>query len=202
MEEVGRLVAEHGPWFYALTAAWTFVEGETFVLFAGFIAAQGLLLWPVLLAAAWLGSFSGDQTYFWIGRRYGLRLLARQPGWRRRVDGALDWLKRYDTGFILSFRFIYGLRNFASFAMGISGIPWQRFLGLNFVAAGLWACSFVGAGYFCGHAAERVLGRYAREFSAVLLAAFALALLTFHVLHRRSRRRRREREEAAASPSS
>src|SRR6185437_5324690 len=121
---------------------------------------------------AWLGSFAGDQCYFWIGRRWGLRLLSQRPHWRGPVDSALGWVKRYDTWFILSFRFIYGVRNFSSFALGISGIGWRRFLLLNCLAAMLWALIFVGSGYFCGRALEHMLGRIAHEASVIALAAF------------------------------
>lgn len=197
--DIERFILEHGTWTYLITFAWTFFEGETFVLFAGFAAAQGLLSAPLLLVAAWLGSFCGDQSYFWIGRHFGLRLLARQPTWRRRVDVALGWLKRFDAWFILSFRFIYGVRNFSSFALGISGIGWHRFLVLNFIAAGLWACVFVGAGYVCGHAFERVLGEFAERFSMVMLGIFALILAGASLIHRL--KRRRHRAEAASPPS-
>lgn len=189
--DVQRLILEHGAWSYLITFAWTFFEGETFVLFAGFAAAQGLLFAPLLFVAAWLGSFAGDQCYFWIGRRFGLRVLARQPKWRAKVDTALGWLKRYDAGFILSFRFIYGVRNFSSFALGISGINWKRFMILNFTAAGLWAAVFVGAGYLCGHALESMLGEIARDFGLAMLAGFAVVLVGAHLAHRAHRRRRR-----------
>src|SRR5579863_5926299 len=119
MDHVHRLIADHGAWIYVITFVWTFFEGETFVLGAGFAAAQGLLNAPLLLVVAWLGSFAGDQCYFWIGRNFGLRLLSRRPVWRSRVDSALALVKRYDTLFILSFRFIYGVRNFSSFALGL-----------------------------------------------------------------------------------
>jgi membrane protein DedA with SNARE-associated domain len=199
--DVQRLIIEHGAWFYPFTFALTFIEGETFVLVAGFAAAQGLLNAPLLLLAAWLGSFAGDQCYFWIGRNFGLRLLSRRPAWRARVDSALAWVKRYDTWFILSFRFIYGVRNFSSFALGISGIAWQRFLILNLTAAFLWAAVFVSTGYFCGRAFERMLGEFADEFSIAMLALFALFLVVVGVLHRRRRRRRRAAAAATASPS-
>jgi len=189
--DVQRLILEHGAWSYLITFAWTFFEGETFVLFAGFAAAQGLLFAPLLFVAAWLGSFAGDQCYFWIGRRFGLRVLARQPKWRAKVDTALGWLKRYDAGFILSFRFIYGVRNFSSFALGISGINWKRFMILNFTAAGLWAAVFVGAGYLCGHALESMLGDIARDFGLTMLVGFAIVLIGAHFAHRAHRRRRR-----------
>jgi membrane protein DedA with SNARE-associated domain len=195
---IERLIAEHGTWSYLITFAWTFFEGESFVLVAGFAAAQGLLSLPLLFIASWLGSFSGDQCYFWIGRRFGLRVLGRRPTWRARVDKALGWLKRYDAGFILSFRFIYGVRNFSSFALGISGIGWRRFFALNLIAAALWAAVFVSAGYLCGHAFERALGDIAERFSLFMLGGFALLLIGVHVIHRL---RRRHATQAASPPS-
>ncbi len=199
--DVPRLIHQYGVWFYLLAFGWTFVEGETFVLVAAFFAAEGLLSAPLLLLAAWLGSFSGDQCYFWIGRRYGLRLMSHRPHWRSPVDAALGWIKRYDKWFILSFRFIYGVRNFSSFALGISGISWRRFLALNFLAAFLWAGVFVGGGYFCGRALERMLGQIADEFSMIALAIFIVGVIAAIIVHQWRRRRRRQRSTAAASPS-
>src|SRR5215831_10143826 len=100
--DISQLIAEHGAYFYLIAFVWTFLEGETFVLFAGFAAAQGLLNPALLLTATWLG------------RYFGLRLLNRFPKWRYGVESALYWLERYNAGFILSFRFIYGVRNFSS----------------------------------------------------------------------------------------
>jgi membrane protein DedA with SNARE-associated domain len=199
--DVPRLIHEYGAWFYLGTFVWTFIEGETFVLAAGFAAAQGLFSAPLLLIAAWLGSFSGDQFYFWIGRRFGLRLLSKRPLWSARVDSALGWVKRYDKWFILSFRFIYGVRNFSSFALGISGIDWRRFLVFNFIAALLWATSFVGAGYFCGRAAERMLGELAEKISIGLLGIFVMVVIAVFLTRLRNRWKRQRREATeAASP--
>lgn len=199
--DVERFILEHGAWSYLVTLVWTFFEGETFVLLAGFAAAQGVLSAPILIVAAWLGSFAGDQCYFWIGRHFGLRLMARRPDWRKRVNRALAWLKRYDVGFILSFRFIYGVRNFSSFALGISGISWRRFLAFNFLAAFIWACAFVGIGFLCGHALERMLGHVMHQMSLVLLGVFVVLLVGGHVAHRLRRNRRRRVAEAETAVS-
>ena len=187
--DINQVIA-NGAWFYLIIVVWTFLEGETIVLFAGFAAAQGLIDPFLLLTSAWLGSFSGDQCYFWLGRKYGVRLLDRFPRFRHGVDAALHWLERYDTGFILSFRFIYGVRNFSSFALGLSAVRWERFLRLNFAAAGLWAISFVGAGYFLGHAFRAVLGDIARSFSIVMLLVFVAMGGGVWLLHRMQRRRK------------
>ncbi len=187
--DINQLIAHNGACFYAIVFIWTFLEGETVVLFAGFAAAQGLVDPILLFTAAWLGSFSGDQCYFWLGRRFGARLLDRFPRWRHGVDSALHWLERYDTGFILSFRFIYGVRNFSSFALGVSAVRWNRFLRLNFLAAGVWAASFVSVGYFLGHAFRAVLGDLARSFSFVMLGVFVAVAGGMWLLHRTQRRR-------------
>ena len=191
--DINQLIAQHGVFFYAIVFAWTFLEGETVVIFAGFAAAQGLVEPLPLLVAAWLGSFAGDQFYFWIARHFGVKLLDRFPRWRHGVDGALSWLERYDAWFILSFRFIYGVRNFSSFALGLSAVQWDRFLRLNFAAAGLWAASFIAIGYFLGHAFHAMLGDLARSFSLVMLGVFVAIGAGMWLLHRLQRRRRQLR---------
>ncbi|MGH6976912.1 MAG: DedA family protein, partial [Stellaceae bacterium] len=85
---VQHFIAAHGAWTYPITFVWTFFEGETFVLFAAFAAAEGLLNAPLLMVAAGLGSFAGDQCYFWLGRRFGTPLLDRYPRWRDGVEAA------------------------------------------------------------------------------------------------------------------
>lgn len=188
MESIQNLVVEYGAYIYALIFIWTFFEGETFVIFAGFAASQEYLDWTGVFLAAWWGSFAGDQLYFWIGRRWGRQLLERIPRWRPGVETALDFLRRYNTGFILSFRFIYGVRNFASFAMGMSGLDPRRFAVLNFVAAFGWALSFAGFGYVFGEALETVLDDLAHIFGIIMLAMFGAAFVLVGTLRRRHRR--------------
>jgi membrane protein DedA with SNARE-associated domain len=190
--DVNQLIAEHGAWFYPITFLWTFLEGETFVIFAGAAAQQGHLSLSWLIAAAWLGSFAGDQFYFFIGRRYGQRILARFPKHRGSVDIALGFLRRYNTWFILSFRFIYGIRNVSSFAMGTSGLSYVRFLALNFLAAGMWSLSFAGVGYLLGHAFEAMLGDLVKQFGLVMLGVFLFVIALVMGLHKRLQKREAE----------
>src|SRR5260370_30312982 len=126
--DINQLIAHNGACFYLIAFVWTFLEGETVIIFAGFAAAQGLVDPMLLLAAAWLGSFSGDQCYFWLGRHFGIKLLDRFPRWRNGVDTALYWLARYYTRFILSFRLFYRIPNLSSFPMGLSAVAVEPFL--------------------------------------------------------------------------
>ncbi len=204
MQDILAKIQENGDIFYVITFLWTAVEGETFVIFAGYAAHLGLLSLPILIACAWLGSFCGDQVYFFLGRRYGHSLVSRFPKWQPRVDRAMDLLQRYNTGFILSFRFIYGVRNVSSFAIGMSDVSWLRFSVLNFIAAGVWAISFAGTGYLFGAAFKDMLGDYALYITVGMLLMFVtFAWLVISAPERREKRLAREAARLAAqSPPS
>lgn len=145
-----------GNSFYPLAFLWAFFEGETFVIFGGIGAKAGVINLTWLIAAVWLGSFFGDQMWFWLGRKWGAKALRRFPKTEARAEKVLEWVDRYGVGFILVFRFLYGVRNVASIIMGTSNMPWRRFLVWNFLAAGIWALSFGGAGYLFGEAAASI----------------------------------------------
>jgi len=143
--------AEWGAFAYLGAALWAFFEGETFVLAAASIGATIGMIDPwILMVSVWIGSYCGDQTCFYLGRRYGPAILRRFPRSRPKVETADALLQRYGTLFILSFRFLYGIRNVASVVCGLAGYNRIRFAVLNFIAAGLWAGSFVAAGWFLG----------------------------------------------------
>jgi membrane protein DedA with SNARE-associated domain len=202
LEQLIELIREYGTWFYAIAFAWSFLEGETFVIFAGAIAAKDNapihLTWLILTVG--LGSFCGDQFYFFIGRRYGKYLLRKFPRWQGRVDKALGMLYKYHVGFILSFRFVYGVRNIASFAMGMSEVPWPRFFALNFIAAAVWAITFAGAGFLLGRTLEHLLGEIARDFGLIMLGLLlAVVTIALTVSKRRQKRAAAAAEAQAAA---
>lgn len=178
------LIADYGMWFYVVTFLWTFIEGETFIIYAGVLAAQGILNAPLLLVCAWLGSFCGDQTYFTVGRLFGPRLLARFPWLKAKTDLVQEWLRKHDTAFILGFRWLYGIRNFASVGLGMTDIHRSRFMRLNFIAAGIWAVGFIGVGYGVGTLLRPMINRVAQHFTLVMLGIFVVMMSVVFIAHR------------------
>ena len=147
----------HEGWSYWLSTygVWavllgTFLEGES-ILVAGAIAARhGYMSIGSVLFAALVGSFTGDQLWFVLGRVYGRKFLLNRPKWKGRVAQVHRLLGRYHTAFILGFRFLYGLRSVAPFVLGTSSVPAQRFVPLNFLGALLWSLTVGGLGYAIG----------------------------------------------------
>jgi membrane protein DedA with SNARE-associated domain len=147
--KVAEFWAEWGSMAYGGAAMWAFFEGETFVLLAAAAAHTTGVIDPwILMVSVWLGSFAGDQAWFALGRRYGTRVVGRFPGAQRRLQAAGGFVERYGDLFVLTFRFAYGIRNVGSAACAMAGMSHIRFAVVNFIAAGLWAATFVGAGWY------------------------------------------------------
>ena len=193
--DVKHIMLSYGP---VAIFVWTFFEGETVLLISGFLAQQGYISLELSILAAFLGSMSGDQLYFQIGRKFGRQVLEWRPRWRAAADRALRLLVRYQNFFILSFRFIYVVRNIASFSIGLAGVSFRRFTILNAVAAGIWALSFGLGGYYFGKTLKVFFGRL-QEVELYVMGVFIVLLLAAW-LWRRARRRRALRNAAVALP--
>jgi membrane protein DedA with SNARE-associated domain len=51
--EIIDLISRYGDFFYGIVAAWTFLEGETIVIFSGIAAREGMVNLTTLVACAW-----------------------------------------------------------------------------------------------------------------------------------------------------
>lgn len=202
MQHIHDLIAQHGNFFYLFTFLWTVLEGETFVIFAGLAAQRGLLNIWLLFLAAWLGSFCGDQIAFAVGRLFGTRILNHLPRLKPGVEKALKWLERYAVAFILSYRFMYGIRNVSSIAVGLSHLSWRKFAFWNCVAAFGWAAVFAGFGYLFGDVfahikhKEEVVSGSVRDLTIAALGLFVLVVAVKFLMirwYQKHDRRRRPR---------
>ena len=182
------LIAEYG---YLAILIGTFLEGETIVILAGFAAHMGILELPWVIAAAVAGSFSGDQFYYYLGRRWGPRIIAKRLSWQEGAQKVYTHLRRHQYFLILTFRFYYGLRNVTPFAVGSAMVPRLRFFTLNLVGAVVWAVAFAYLGYLAGEAVRLLIDDVKRYeiylLGALVLIGFIVWLATL-IRHRRKAR--------------
>lgn len=166
------LIRQHGDAAYSFMFAYATSHSLLFALFGGYAASSGALNLTTLIAVCWLGSFAGDVIRFWIGRRFGMRWLGPFPRLERAVRTAAQLADRHHVWMILLHRYPHGIRGVAGFAYGMSRLPWSTFLVLNFVAAGLWSCAVVSAGYAFGQVSEKVMSDASSGLGLVMLLAF------------------------------
>ncbi len=157
---------------YAAVLVGTFFEGETILILAALAAHLGYLQLHWVILAGAVGSFSGDQVLFLLGRIQGPSLLSRHPDWAPRVNQIHTLLERYRLLLIPLSRWFYGLRYPVPFAFGSSNLSAPLYVLMDAVSVLFWALVVGGAGYFFGHALEIFLGDL-RYYEFILLAGVA-----------------------------
>ncbi|MFH1982196.1 MAG: DedA family protein [Pseudomonadota bacterium] len=161
----------------------TFLEGETTLVMAGFLAHRGYLSLPVVLATAFVGTFIGDQLFFHIGRYKGTAILEKRPHWKVRTQRAFALLHQHQVKLILGFRFLYGLRSVTPFVIGASRIsPW-RYLCFSLIGGAFWTVTVGSAGYLLGNAIEVLLDEI-KHYEKWILAGMAAVGLASWMVHR------------------
>ncbi len=182
--DLSGLIEDHG---YLGLVLGSFIEGETFVLLAGFAAYRGYLSLPLVIVVATLINFAWDQFYFWVGHRHGPWVLKRFASMEGKINRMLARLERHDVAFIIAVRFLYGLRIAGPIAIGMSKVRWPRFFALNLLGAVLWAVLFAGLGYVFGNAMELVLENVQRYEGWLFAGLAAVGVVVWLGLRRAAR---------------
>ncbi len=113
----------------------TFLEGETILIIAAYLASKGMLNIYLVMLSAVSGTILGDQTYFYIGRIQGISFIQKRPTLKKKWIRISALIKRRENIIILGYRFVYGFRNITPFALGILNVSPIKYLILNFFAA-------------------------------------------------------------------
>lgn len=183
--ETVRALVEH----YGLIAIFIgcVAEGESFAILGGFFVHQEILSLAGVFAATFFGSFLGDSMFFMAGRHFTDHPIVVRLRHKRGFSHAYRLVRRHPNIFVLTNRFIYGLRLVGGVAAGMADIPVARFLVLNALSSVIWSAVFVGLGYFFGLGAETLIGDTLRTHQRLLigLAIGAAAMIIAAVIAHR-----------------
>jgi membrane-associated protein len=191
-----QLVADSSGWAYGIVFLFAFLDAiipivpsETAVITAGVVAASGDLSLALIIPAAAVGAFLGDNTVYLIGRQFGSRATERffiGEKARRRIEWADEQLRERGGELIAVGRFIPGGRTAVTLSAGALGFPWRRFAVFDAAAALGWALYSALLGYYGGRTFEGAKG-----LALALVTAFAAAggieLTRWALKRRRSR---------------
>lgn len=180
---IHRLVEQYG---LIAVFAGCMAEGESAAILGGFFAHQHVfLVWQTWLAAL-LGAFAGDTFFFVLGHSFAdnprVVRLRKRPGF----DHAYQLVRSHPNLFVLSNRYIYGMRLVGGIAAGFSGISLPHFAALNAISSAVWASLFTGIGYVFGLGAEQFIGRALVHHERLLIAlaiGVVIAAAAFLVAH-------------------
>jgi membrane protein DedA with SNARE-associated domain len=180
-------------------SAGALVPGETSLIVAASLAAQGRLSLPLVIGVAAGAAILGDNIGYLIGRRGLRRLLDRPSRWsarkRRLVERGEVFFARRGAAAVFFGRWLPGLRVVASWLAGANRMPWRRFLLWNALGGIAWASTVGAVAYVLGRSASGSLG-------AIGFAGVGIAVLIYLASRLRDRlRARRPREPEGRTPA-
>ena len=163
--------------------------GETTLNAAATAAAQGTLeLLPVIVMGA-LGAIVGDSSLFWLARRSARRIQPQLDKAKAnpKVSQGLAIMDGSVPVLIVGGRYVPGLRFVVNATMGLSEIPYRRFLGWSVLSGVLWSTYTCLLAYWIGLS----LGEYPLASvvisGTVTTVAIGLVFWTLRRQHARSK---------------
>ncbi len=180
-----------------------FVPGETGMVVVGAAASRNNDPLPTLILAATLGAVLGDSVSFWIGRKFGLRLIRKWEPIRRRLEPGVAKAQRYfehrGGAAVFLGRWVGVVRGVIPVVAGMEGMPYRRFLAWNVLASVTWTAAILTAGYYLGRHIEGVVSRAGLIITGLVMLA---AIVLWVVLRRRRKRDEGSEPQASRSESS
>lgn len=176
METVLSFIDSYGYWAVFLGSL---VEGESVILTASALASQGILNIHYIAIIAFIGTTIADQILYFLGRKYGNRILNSSERMKKASEKAFVLLRKYDTYFIIACRFIYGVRVASAIVIGASGVPPRRFIPLNIISAIIWAVISCYGGYYLGGYIINLFEQSSEFQKYLMISVGVLALVSF-----------------------
>jgi membrane-associated protein len=132
-----------------------FLPGDSLLFTAGLLSSTTNLLpdlW-VLLILIPIAAIAGDQTGYWIGRKFGPPLFNRPDSRffkREYVDQTAAFFEKHGPRAIILARFVPIVRAFVPVMAGTSHMHYRTFLTYDIVGGILWGAGVTTLGYFLG----------------------------------------------------
>ena len=162
---LGDIIADFGPWTYAILFAIIFIEtglvvmpflpGDSLLFMAGSFAALGSLIIGLLILLLIISAVLGDNTNYFVGRFLGhkaikWKLRGRQLVNPKYIEKSEKFYEKYGVKTIILARFVPIVRTFAPFVAGVGEMKYSRFLPFDILGGILWVSIATLAGYWFG----------------------------------------------------
>jgi membrane protein DedA with SNARE-associated domain/rhodanese-related sulfurtransferase len=152
------------------------------LVLAGALGANGQLPLAAIFLAAILACLVADCGWYWVGQKYGIRVLKTLCRISLEPDSCVaetqSQFDRWGVNSLVIAKFVPGLSTIAPPLAGAMRIGWLRFIGLSSLAAALWVGAALFAGMLFKTQIERLLirvdqfGSMAFGVAIVLLGAY------------------------------
>jgi len=214
--DVEGIITSAGPLALVVVCAIVFVEtgllvgfllpGDTLLLITGVLTFTGVIqepIWLVCLSIT-LATVAGDNLGYWIGRKAGPAVFERKSAGffsKKSVARTEAFFLKYGGFAVTIARFIAVVRTIAPVAAGVGRMNYRTFLFFDTIGAVLWGTGLTMLGWGVAHI-PGVADLVTEYFEVVLLVVLAFVVLgiSFHVLKERREQKEEEALEKAGTP--
>jgi membrane-associated protein len=191
------LVHEYGTLVYAILFLIIFAEtglvvapflpGDSLLFVTGALCGMGSLELHVLMPLLMLAAFSGDNTNYWVGRRFGIKLFKHDSRFFKieHVEKTQAFFAAHGGKTIIFARFLPIIRTFAPFVAGIGSMSYRVFVMFSALGSVAWIASLTLAGYFFGNI-PIIKNNLTLMIIVIVLISFLPAIREF-IRHRRAK---------------
>jgi membrane protein DedA with SNARE-associated domain len=156
---------------------------EDFALLAGgYLVHRGITHYPMTLAVSFVGVVAGDNSLFYLGRRFGTGLVSileiGRPRSQQRIDRLKEFMRRHGHAAIFYARFLAGVRALVYLTAGSLGVAPSRFFVYDTLGALISVPIVVSIGYFFGQQIEMAI-RYLGGFDRIILLLIACSAVFY-----------------------
>ena len=130
-----------------------FLPGDSLLFVTGALCGMGSLELQILMPLLMVAAFCGDNTNYWIGRRFGIKLFKPNSRYLKleHVEKTQKFYAAHGGKTIIFARFLPIIRTFAPFVAGIGSMSYRVFVTFSVIGSVAWIASLTLAGYFFGN---------------------------------------------------
>jgi membrane protein DedA with SNARE-associated domain len=157
------------------------IPEDVALLAGGYLVHRGVTRYPITLAVSLFGVVAGDNSLFFLGRRFGsglVRYFALRPGRKSQIERIEGFMQRHGHRAIFYARFLAGLRALIYLSAGSFGVRPAVFLLYDLLGALISVPIVVTLGYIFGKQLE-MLVRYIGGFERLIVIVAILSVAVY-----------------------
>lgn len=159
------------------------MPGDVIVAFGGYLAAEGVVSFTVLLIVTVVASVVGFMNMYWFGYKWGAQIEENQDD--HLILRFLDykyfkkgkkWMAEWGQWVVFGNRFLAGTRSVISLTTGISKLNVTHTALNSFFSSLLWNFLLLASGWYVRDNWE-VIGHYLSNYGKIILVIIVLLFL-------------------------
>ena len=158
------------------------IPEDVALLAGGYLVHRGITRYPITLVVSLVGVVAGDNSLFFLGRRFGTGWVRYfgigRPGRQVQIERIQKFMQRHGHRAIFYARFLAGLRALIYLSAGSFGVRPAIFLVYDLLGALISVPIVVTLGYIFGKQLEMIV-KYLGGFERLIVVVLVLSALLY-----------------------